>query len=88
MSESKPIQKEFTSSAGNKFVFQKVKNSKYLQILDRSTDADGKPLISVMYPQLLKHVVIQPQDLTVDDFETFAEMQEVCEAALNFQQGK
>ena len=90
MSESavkKPKQKEFTSSKGNKFLLQTVPNSKYLEIMDDSVvKSNGQPSISILYPKLLEHVVVQPGGLKPDDFEDFAELREVCEEALHFQQ--
>ncbi|MEV9639473.1 hypothetical protein ABZ756_02095 [Mammaliicoccus sciuri] len=87
MSEvKKPKQKEFTTSKGNKFTFQSVPNSTYLEIMDDSVKADGNPAVSKLYPKLLEHVVVQPGGLGVDDFTDFLELREVCEAALNFQQ--
>ncbi|MFD1206636.1 hypothetical protein ACFQ38_16185 [Sporosarcina contaminans] len=83
----KPKQKEFTSSQGNKYVLQTVPNSKYLEIMDESVVKDnGQPSISILYPKLLEHVVVQPNGLKVDDFDDFSELREVCEAALKFQQ--
>ena len=82
----KPKQKEFESTAKNKFVFQTVPNSKYLEIMDDSVKADGNPAISKLYPAMLEHIVVQPNGLTVDDFDDFSELREVCEAALSFQQ--
>ncbi|MED5041483.1 hypothetical protein P9848_05665 [Geobacillus stearothermophilus] len=84
----KPKQKEFTSSKGNKYVFQTIPNSKYLEIMDETTTAEGKPLLSKLYAAALEHIVVQPSGLTVDDFESFKELQEVCEAALTFQQSE
>ena len=83
----KPKQKEFTTKKGNKYTFQSVPNSKYLEIMDDSVVKDnGQPSISILYPKMLEHVVVQPSGLKVDDFDDFAELREVCEAALNFQQ--
>lgn len=88
MSEiKKPKQKEFKTSKGNKFTFQAVPNSTYLEIMDDSTKADGNPAVSKLYSKLLEHVVVQPSGLNVDDFEDFLELREVCEGALTFQQG-
>lgn len=83
----KPRQKEFTTKLGNKYMFQSVPNSTYLEIMDDSVVKDnGQPSISILYPKMLEHVVVQPGGLTADDFDTFAELREVCEAALTFQQ--
>lgn len=82
----KPRQKEFTTTKGNKFTFQSVPNSTYLEMTDESIKPDGNPAISKLYPKLLEHVVVQPAGLSVDDFNDFGELREVCEAALTFQQ--
>ena len=84
----KPKQKEFKSSNGNKYTFQTVPNSKYLEIMDETTTTEGKPLLSKLYAAALEHIVVQPSALTVDDFDSFKELQEVCEAALTFQQSE
>lgn len=84
----KPKQKEFKSSQGNKYTFQTVSNSKYLEIMDETTTTEGKPLLSKLYTSILEHIVVQPSGLTPDDFDSFKELQEVCEAALTFQQSE
>ena len=81
-------QKEFKSKKGNKYVFQTVPNSKYLEIMDETTTLEGKPLLSKLYAAVLEHIVVQPSGLTADDFNSFQELQEVCEAALTFQQSE
>lgn len=83
---NKPRQKEFTSHKENKYVFQSVPNSTFLEIMDNCTNEDGKPIISKLYPSVLEHIVVQPNGLNVDDFENFNELREVCENALTFQQ--
>jgi hypothetical protein len=83
----KPKQKEFKSIGGNKYTFQTVPNSTYLEMMDNSTTAEGKPSLSKLYPSILENVVVQPQGLSVDDFEDFKELTDVCENALMFQQG-
>jgi len=83
-----PKQKEFKSKSGQKYVFQTIPNSKYLEIMDTSTTAEGKVLVSKMYAAVLEHIVVQPGGLTVDDFDSMKELQEVCEAALTFQSGE
>ncbi|RYI25200.1 hypothetical protein EVU96_24865 [Bacillus infantis] len=84
----KPKQKEFKSIAGNKYTFQTIPNSIYLKLMDNSTNAEGKPLLTKLYPDVLEHIVASPQGLTVDDFDNFAELGDVCENALNFQLGQ
>ncbi|MCM0627418.1 hypothetical protein M5J14_23340 [Lysinibacillus sp. OL1_EC] len=79
-----PKTKEFKSTAGNEYTFQNVQNSKQAEILDVGTGLQGKILNSKMMPQLLKHVVVVPNNLTMDDFDTWAELEEVTNAAFSF----
>ncbi len=80
----KPKQKQFTSKAGNEYTFQTVMNSKQAEIIDKGTDFNGKILNSKMMPLMLEHVVVVPSGLTMDDFDTWTELEEVTTAAFNF----
>lgn len=92
-----PKIKNFTSEAGNSYVFQRVTPSKWLKILDDS-EAGGQRKRTSLYPAILANVVVQPGGLTPDDFDTdedaevqrggFAELDEVVTEAIRFQQGK
>jgi hypothetical protein len=84
----KPRQKEYTSEAGNKYVFQTVIPSKWAQILDQITDKHGKLLNAKAMPAMLEHVIVQPAGLKMDDFEDWAELEEVTTAAFRFQHGR
>ncbi|AUS87029.1 hypothetical protein LBYS11_12115 [Lysinibacillus sp. YS11] len=79
-----PKTKEFTSTAGNDYTFQNVPNSKQAEIMDEGTGLHGKVLNSRMMPLMLKHVVVIPNELNMDDFETWEELEEVTNAAFNF----
>jgi len=76
--------KEFTSKAGNKYTFQTVMNSKQAVIVDEGTNEVGKVLNAKMMPLMLKDVVVTPQGLTMDDFETWDELEEVTTEAFSF----
>lgn len=82
----KPKQKEYESSFGNKYTLQSVLPSKWAQIVDRITDKHGKLLNSKAMPEMLEHVVVVPNGLKMDDFETWAELEEVTTQAFRFQQ--
>jgi hypothetical protein len=82
----KPKQKEYTSEAENKYTFQSVLPSKWAQIADQITDKHGKMLNAKAMPAMLEHVVAQPSGLKMDDFEDWAELEEVTTAAFRFQQ--
>lgn len=80
----KAKQKEYESKGGNKYTFQTVPNSKQAEIIDEGTNAVGKVLNSKMMPLILEHVVVVPNGLTMDDFETWEELEEVTQAAFTF----
>lgn len=80
----KPKTAEFTSKEGNKYTFQTVMNSKQAEILDKGTDFNGKLLNAKMMPLMLDNVVVEPSGLTMDDFESFEELQEVATEAYYF----
>jgi hypothetical protein len=82
----KPKQKEFTSEAGNKYTFQSVLPSVWARTVDRITDKHGKLLNEQAMPAMLEHVVAEPAGLKMDDFESWAELEEVTTAAFRFQQ--
>lgn len=80
----KPKQKTYQSKAGNEYTFQTVPNSKMAEIIDKGTDAFGRILNAKMMPLMLEHVVVVPSGLTMDDFETWGELEEVTTAAFKF----
>jgi hypothetical protein len=82
----KPKTKEFKSKNGNKYTFQTVLPSKWAEIADGITDQHGKMLNAKAMPAMLENVVVQPSGLTMDDFEEWAELEEVVLAAYRFQQ--
>lgn len=84
--------KSFTSTFGNTYMFQKVLPSKWLEIID-STGNGVKRIRALFYPAILENVVVQPSMMKVDDFAEedrgdYAELEEVIDAALRFQQGE
>lgn len=81
----KPQTKEHTSKVGNKYTFQTVLPSVWAGVQDRITDKYGKMLNTKAIPEILEKVVVQPSGLSMDDFETWAECEEVATAGFNFQ---
>ncbi|MCM3413520.1 hypothetical protein [Metabacillus litoralis] len=81
----KPAQKEFTSQSGKKYTFQSVLPSKWAQVIDGITDKHGKLLNAKSMPAMLEHVVVEPNGLKMDDFETWGELEEVTTEAFRFQ---
>lgn len=82
----KARQEEYTSQSGKKYTFQTVAPSIWARILDRISDKNGKLLNEQAIPAMLDNVVAVPSGLKMDDFEEWAEVQEVAMAALRFQQ--
>jgi hypothetical protein len=80
----KPKTKEFKSTQGNDYTFQNVPNSKQAEIIDKGTDFNGKVLNARMMPLMLEHVIVVPNGLTMDDFETWGELEEVTNEAFRF----
>jgi hypothetical protein len=78
--------KEFKSEAGNKYTFQSVLPSVWARVVDRITDKHGKLLNQHAMPAMLENVVVEPAGLKMDDFEDWAELEEVTTAAFRFQQ--
>lgn len=82
----KPKTKEYTSLEGNnQYTFQTVLPSVWAKIEDKITDKGGKLLLSVAMPEMLDKVVVAPSGLQLDDFESWAELEEVTMAAYKFQ---
>lgn len=78
--------KEFTSKSGEKYMFQKVRPADWLDILDE-VEEEKKGKRRRLYGAALEHVVVQPS-MKLEDFEDYAELEEVVTAAIRFQQGK
>lgn len=84
-----PKTKEFKSKAENEYKFQTVMNSVQATIWDDGTGSQGQILNAKMMPLMLEHIVVEPAGLTMDDFESWEELNEVTNAALSFlQKGK
>lgn len=81
----KPKQKQFTSSEEKEYTFQTVLPSVWAKTVDGITDKNGKLLNEKAMPAMLDKVVVQPQGLKMDDFESWAELEEVTQAAFTFQ---
>jgi hypothetical protein len=82
---------DFTSEYGNKYKFQRVLPSAWIDIVDKTTLPTGKRDRKSYIRELLEHVVVQPK-MSIDDFAgegfgDFDELDEVVGAAIRFQQG-
>lgn len=81
----KPKTKEFESKEGNKYTFQTVLPSVWARVQDRITNKHGVLLSELAMPEMLDKVVVQPPGLKMDDFESWAELEEVTTEAFSFQ---
>lgn len=84
--------KQFTSSFGNEYTFQRLLPSGWLNLIDGIRENGNKNID--LYQAILSQIVVVPGSMNVDDFELeskyggYAELEEVVAAAKNFQQGK
>ena len=84
--ENKNIKIHTSSVSGKKYTFQKVKPMAWLAIMD-DVEANEEQRRRKLYPAVLENIVVQPK-MEVDDFEDFAELEEVVTSAIRFQRGK
>lgn len=86
--QPRPKTKEFTSSVtGRKYTFQRVKPMQWLDLMDSVEDGDGRNRRK-LYDMVLTNVVVQPPSMSLNDFDDFAEVDEVVTAATKFQRNK
>lgn len=72
---------------GTKYVAQFSGISTALKAHDESFDDNGNTSAVKMSEYLFKHVIVEPKNLTADDFETMAEYNEVVRFAREVMQG-
>lgn len=72
--------------SGKEYTLQKVPPLEWLQIMDDS-EVNGVRKRTKFYPALLENIVVQPK-VTLQDFDNFAEVEELAKEAISFQQGK
>ncbi|TQK41969.1 hypothetical protein FB479_11670 [Brevibacillus sp. AG162] len=70
---------------GTEYTFQKVAPRPWLKLMDE-WDSKGKTS-EKLTEIVLEHIVVEPR-LNIDDFEDYAELDEVTMAAFRFQRGK
>lgn len=78
-----PKQEQYKSKAGNEYTFQTVPNSKHAEIMDDVVVA-GDLKTSRIMKNMLEHVIVVPGGLTMDDFDSWTELDEVTGAAYKF----
>lgn len=84
MTEKLPKQKTITTEEGNEYVLQAPTNRIAMRIIDEAGIMNDEFKIAGASRLILKEVVIQPQDLKEDDFDSIKELIEVCSESLSF----
>ncbi|OPA77513.1 hypothetical protein BVG16_13760 [Paenibacillus selenitireducens] len=80
-------QKNFTTKAGNKFVFQHPGVRMVSKINDASKNKHGVVSEERLAEEMLKHVVVDPK-MKIDDFTNYKEYSEVINSAYAFISGQ
>lgn len=68
---------KYVSSFGNEYLIKT--NRKNMRI----NGYEETSLNSKLYPMILRELIAKPPGLKVDDFQSFKELHEVCEVAVN-----
>ncbi len=72
---------------GATYTIQKLSPREWARLRDRSKNRHGQPVEENLLSEILKHMVIEPK-LTLDDFQEWDDLQEVCNEAIVFQLGR
>lgn len=73
---------------GKKYIAQFIGISAALKAVDSSyIQGTNNTSVEKMSEYLFKHIIVEPQNLTIDDFETMDEFNEVVEFAREVMQG-
>lgn len=85
--KEKEMIKEYTSTnSGEQYTFQKVTPAEWLDIMDE-VNANKEKQSRTLYGKVLENIIVKPQQ-KLEDFDDFAEVDEVVTAAIRFQRGK
>lgn len=79
-------QKKITVN-GVEYTLQKVSPREWLRLKERCKGKNGLPIEEKTYTEVLEHIVVTPKK-KLDDFEDFAEVEEVVTTAIRFQLGR
>ena len=71
---------------GTEYTFQKITAREWIRLKKRCTK-NGNFDEEKFIDEVLEHIVVEPKK-TLDDFENYAELEEVVAEAVNFQSGK
>lgn len=78
--------KKFTSASGKEYTFQKVAPVEWLDIMD-DVNSNKEKQSRKLYTAVMENIVVQPK-MKLEEFDDFAEMDEVVTSAIRFQRGK
>lgn len=73
--------------AGTEYILQKVTPREWARLRDRCKNRFGNVVEENFMAEILKHIVVEPK-VTLDDFDEWADAQEVCNEAVRFQLGR
>lgn len=72
---------------GVEYTFQKMQAMEFVRLRERCVGDNGRMLDSLYFEELAEHIIVQPK-LDLENFEDYAELKEVMEAATMFQLGR
>lgn len=72
---------------GKTYTLQKIMPREWSRLRERCKNRHGHLIEETFIGEVLKHLVVDPPNLTMDDFEEWAPLQEVVGEAVSFQQG-
>ena len=73
---------------GNDYTLQKIPPREWVRLRERTKDRMGRINEENFISEILKHVVVDPPGLKMDDFEEYWEVEEVVQEAVSFLQGR
>jgi len=72
---------------GKEYILQKMTPREWARLRDRSKNRFGNIVEETFMSEILKYIVVDPK-VTLDDFDEWADAQEVCNEAVRFQLGR
>ena len=72
---------------GKDYTLQKITPREWARLRDRCKNRFGNVVEETFMTEILKYIVVDPK-VTLDDFDEWADAQEVCNEAVRFQLGR
>ena len=80
-------QQKTVTVGGKDYTLQKITPREWARLRDRCKNRFGNVVEETFMTEILKHIVVDPK-VTLDDFDEWADAQEVCNEAVRFQLGR